>query len=103
MNPLNITHRDAPTGPALQVVGDLDYEHAPTLRARVEYLALRPGQCLVIDLSGVEFCDSSGITALLAARRHTQAAGAELTLTAVPENTLRILAITGLTQIFTIV
>lgn len=59
-------------------------------------LALSPDKCLVLDLAGLEFCDSSGITALLAARQHAHAAGAEIALSAVPANTMRILTIVGL-------
>ncbi|MEW1914351.1 STAS domain-containing protein [Kitasatospora sp. NPDC085895] len=99
---LNLTLRDASTGPVLHVTGDLDYEQAPALRRHVEQLVLSPAQRLVIDLSGLEFCDSSGITALLAARRHAQTAGADLALAAVPANTLRILAVVGLDRVFTI-
>lgn len=102
MSPLNITHRHAATGPILHVVGELDYEQAAALSEQVERLFLSPGQNLVIDLSGLEFCDSTGITALLAARQRAQAAGADVVLAAVPANTLRILTIVGLDQIFTI-
>ncbi|PYC74528.1 anti-anti-sigma factor [Streptomyces tateyamensis] len=102
MSPLTTTHHATATGPVLRVGGDLDYEHAPALREHVERVVLTPGQCLTVDLSDLQFCDSSGITALLAARRHTQAAGAALVLAHVPANTLRILAIVGLDQVFTI-
>lgn len=102
MSPLNITHRNAATGPVLHVVGELDYEQATTLREQVERLALLRGQRLVIDLFGLEFCDSTGLTALLAARQCALAAGADAVLTAVPADTLRILTITGLDQVFTI-
>ncbi|MEU4543130.1 STAS domain-containing protein [Nonomuraea dietziae] len=102
MSSLTITDRDAAAGPVVEVDGDLDYAHAAALRRQVERLTLRPGQCLVIDLAGLRFCDSSGITALLAARQHALAAGADIALAAVPANTLRILAVIGLDQIFTI-
>ncbi|MEU0283998.1 MULTISPECIES: STAS domain-containing protein [unclassified Streptomyces] len=102
MSPLNITHRNATTGPVLRVAGELDYAQATTLREQTERLVLSPGQNLVIDLSGLEFCDSTGITALLAARQRAQAAGADMTLTAVPAHTLRILTMIGLDQVFTI-
>ncbi|MDQ0808921.1 anti-anti-sigma factor [Streptomyces sp. B3I7] len=62
---------------------------------------LHRGQCLVLDLSGLEFCDSTGITALLAARRHTLAADAELVLAAVPPDLERVLAVVGLVRVFT--
>ncbi|WP_035803632.1 STAS domain-containing protein [Kitasatospora mediocidica] len=102
MSPLNTSCHDTAAGPVLRVTGDLDYEHAPALRRRVEELILVPGQCLVIDLSGLDFCDSSGITALLAALRHAQAKGADLALAAVPANILRIFSVVGLDRVFTL-
>ncbi|MFD7922100.1 STAS domain-containing protein [Streptomyces sp. NPDC059740] len=100
MSPLRITSRSAPTGPVLAVVGELDYEHAAGLRQEVELLTLRPGQRLTLDLAGMEFCDSSGIAALLAARQHAQTAGAEIALASVPAGTLRVLSVVGLDQVF---
>ncbi|NJQ00494.1 STAS domain-containing protein [Streptomyces zingiberis] len=102
MSPLKITRQDRAAGPVLHVTGELDYDQAAALREETERLPLRPGQCLVIDLAGLEFCDSTGITALLAARQHAQAAGAEVALAAVPANTLRILTLVGLHQVFTL-
>ncbi|MEU5636913.1 STAS domain-containing protein [Streptomyces rishiriensis] len=97
---MKIAARDAATGPVLEIVGDLDYGTAHELREHVGRTALRPGQCLVLDLSRLEFCDSSGITALIAARNHAAAARAEVALAGVPDNTLRILRIVGLDQVF---
>ncbi|MZF87601.1 STAS domain-containing protein [Streptomyces sp. SID5643] len=102
MNPLTVSRHDAVTGPVLHVTGDLDYDQAPVLRGRLDQLSLSPGQCLVLDLSGLEFCDSSGITALLAARQHALAARADVVLAAVPANLLRVLTLVGLDQVFTL-
>ncbi|NEY36004.1 anti-sigma factor antagonist [Streptomyces sp. PRKS01-65] len=102
MTPLHITHHDTATGPTLYVTGELDYAQAPFLRDRVDRLVLRPDQCLTLDLSGLGYCDSSGITALLAARQHTLAAGAGIALAAVPATLRRILALVGLDQVFTL-
>ncbi|WP_320777834.1 STAS domain-containing protein [Streptomyces sp. CRN 30] len=101
MSSLKITTRDATTGPVLEITGELDYAGAPELRALLAALTLRPGQRLVLDLAGMEYCDSSGITALLAARNHALAARADLALAAVPAHTLRVLGIVGLDQVFT--
>ncbi|QIJ65215.1 STAS domain-containing protein [Streptomyces sp. JB150] len=100
MSTLKITTRDTRTGPVLEIIGDLDYSNAPELRARLTTLDLQPGQRLVLDLAGLEFCDSSGITALIAARNHADAAQADIALAAVPHHTLRVLHIVGLDQIF---
>ncbi|MFB8087353.1 STAS domain-containing protein [Streptomyces sp. NPDC055992] len=102
MSPLKITSDATPTGPALHVVGELDYASSAALSLRTETLRLSPGQRLVINLAGVEFCDSTGITALLAARQHAQAAGAAVVLKAVPTHLMRIFTLAGLDQVFTI-
>ncbi|MFD9431213.1 STAS domain-containing protein [Streptomyces sp. NPDC060002] len=100
MSPLKITTRDTATGPVLEILGDLDYEHANELRDLVDTLVLQPGQRLILDLADMDFCDSSGLTALIAAHQHALAAHADIALAAVPANTLRILRIVGLDQIF---
>ncbi|MDH6589407.1 anti-sigma B factor antagonist [Streptomyces sp. SAI-133] len=102
MSPLKITTRDTATGPVLEMAGELDYANISELRSVLASLSLRKGQCLVLDMSGLEFCDSSGITALIAARGNAQAVEADVALAAVPPNTLRVLRIVGLDQIFTI-
>ncbi|MFE1753152.1 STAS domain-containing protein [Streptomyces anandii] len=100
MSPLKITARDATTGPVVEIIGELDYASATQLREQLAALSLQPGRRLVLDLGGMEFCDSSGITALLAARTQALAAQAEVALAAVPGNTMRVLRIVGLDQIF---
>ncbi|WEH13672.1 STAS domain-containing protein [Streptomyces sp. VNUA24] len=102
MSPLKITTRNAATGPVLEIGGELDHTSAPELRALLTTLTLQSGRRLVLDLSAMEFCDSSGITALLAARSDALAAGADIALAAVPPHTLRVLRIVGLDQIFPI-
>ncbi|MFF9896897.1 STAS domain-containing protein [Streptomyces longispororuber] len=102
MSPLDVTGRNTATGPVVEVAGALDSVHAAALCQYVERLALRPGQRLVIDLTGLALCDFIGVAALLAARQHALAADADLVLAAVPTDTLRILRVTGLDQVFTI-
>ncbi|MGW5475224.1 STAS domain-containing protein [Streptomyces sp. NPDC004008] len=102
MSPLKITARDAATGPVVEIFGELDYASATELRELIPTIDLRPGQRLVLDLSGMESCDSSGLSALITAHNHAHAAGANIALAAVPAHTLRILSIVGLNQIFPI-
>ncbi|MFJ8751094.1 STAS domain-containing protein [Streptomyces sp. NPDC102441] len=102
MTPLTITSRDAATGPVLEITGDLDHRTAPELRQAVGNLTLAAGQLMVLDLAGLEFCDSSGITALLAARNLAIEQSSGIALAAVPDNTARILHTVGLDRVFTI-
>ncbi|MBA5225771.1 anti-anti-sigma factor [Streptomyces griseoaurantiacus] len=53
----------------LRVSGELDLVTAPTLRGRVHDVVAEGRHRLVLDLSGVFFCDSSGVGVLIAARR----------------------------------
>ncbi|MFE0893457.1 STAS domain-containing protein [Streptomyces rochei] len=48
---------------------------------------------------GLEFCDSSGITAMIAAHNHALPAQADVALAAVPGHILRVLRLVGLDQI----
>ncbi|WP_435971719.1 STAS domain-containing protein [Streptomyces sp. Qhu_M48] len=102
MSPLTITARDAATGPVLEITGELDHATAPELRKAVGGLTIAPGRLLVLDLAGLAFCDSSGISALLSARSLTVEQGGAIALAAVPANTARILGLVGLDQVFTI-
>lgn len=89
-----------PSGPNLVLAGELDAATAPAAREAIRDLTLRPGELLVVDLAELRFCDSSGISALIAARVRTHAAGAEIALAAVPPQLGRTLALLGLAALF---
>jgi len=90
----------AASGPVLTVRGELDVATAPRLRAHIAGLTLTPGQLLVVNLADVSFCDSSGISALIAARNVAEEAEAKVALVAVPARLTRTLALTGLADFF---
>ncbi|MFJ4437307.1 STAS domain-containing protein [Streptomyces sp. NPDC088923] len=97
---LTLRTRTTAAGMVMQLAGELDHHTAPKVRDALPGLALRPGQQLVIDLEGITFCDSSGITALIAARNHALNADAAIALAALPERLARILRMVGLDQVF---
>lgn len=96
---LTISTRHIPAGPVLALAGDLDHATAGSLRTALDTLALAPGQALTLDLTALGFCDSSGITVLLAAHSRAHAQAAEFILSNVPPATARILNLLGLTEI----
>ncbi|ANP55725.1 anti-anti-sigma factor [Streptomyces griseochromogenes] len=53
----------------LQVSGELDLMTSPVLRQRVHDVVAEGHHSLILDLSEVFFCDSSGVGVLVAARR----------------------------------
>ncbi|MCR6490783.1 STAS domain-containing protein [Amycolatopsis sp. OK19-0408] len=99
-SPFSTSTEVADTGPILTVRGELDVATAPRLRTEVGGLELGAGQLLVVDLAGVTFCDSSGISALIAARNAAEAARAGVALVAVPSRITRTLGLTGLADFF---
>ncbi|MEU0914061.1 STAS domain-containing protein [Streptomyces althioticus] len=102
MTPLTIVSSHTPAGPLLEVAGDLDHSNAQQLRRAAAGAVVPAGLMLVVDLGELGFCDSSGITALIAVRNHVDADGAGLILVAVPEALRRLLHLTGLDQVFDI-
>ncbi|MEV5717151.1 STAS domain-containing protein [Amycolatopsis mediterranei] len=98
--PFSVTTRTTGAGAVVTVEGELDVATAPRLRAGVAALVLGPGQLLVVDLAGVTFCDSSGISALIAARNVAEAAGAAVGLAAVPARLSRTFGLIGLADFF---
>ncbi|MEV4948879.1 STAS domain-containing protein [Streptomyces sp. NPDC053755] len=102
MTMLDITTRTSSAGTVLTITGTLDYETAPDLRERVRAVDLAPGALLVLDLAGLDFCDSSGINAFLTARNTATTAAASIALASVPPSVARVLGIVGLDRIFAI-
>lgn len=97
---LTVHARTTPAGPVIELAGALDHHSAPQVRALLPGLALHPGQQLVVDLARLNFCDSTGISVLIAARNQALAADATVILTAVPDRVSRIFRIVGLEEVF---
>jgi anti-sigma B factor antagonist len=55
---------------------------------------------VTVDLSGLTFCDASGLGVLARIARHARQAGRQLTLTAARPSLLKIMRITGLDRSF---
>jgi anti-sigma B factor antagonist len=79
--------------------GELDVADAANVAARLAVIASRERE-VVVDLSGLEFMDSSGLAALVRARKNARDAGSDLVLAAPPQQVLRLLNITRLADAF---
>lgn len=65
----------------VSVRGHLDLDSAPVLATTLDQVLLdRPYPHVVVDLSGVEFCDSIGLSALVVGHRRAGDAGGWLRL-----------------------
>ncbi|MFI1654079.1 STAS domain-containing protein [Streptomyces sp. NPDC020472] len=63
-----------------RVQGELDLVTSPRIRRRVHDAVAGGRHDLVIDLSAVRFCDSSGVGVLIASRRLLRSCGGRLRL-----------------------
>jgi anti-sigma B factor antagonist len=83
----------------LAIDGDIDQHTAGQVRkAAFDLLDERP-QPLVLDFSGVAFCDSAGISTLVAIYHRADRAGGSLTLRQVSDAVRQALDITGITRL----
>ena len=86
--------------PILRVRGELDLATAPRVcRAIATAAAAALPPAVVIDLENLEFCDSTGLRALLGAVREVQALGGTAVLVVAPDGAVdRLLSLCGLRE-----
>jgi len=81
-------------GERLVVIGDIDAHSCPDLAAHLDPL---PGSGDVrLDVSGVDFMDSSGLRILIAAHQRADEAGRKLLIEGPSKSVRRIIEISGL-------
>ena len=92
-------------GCTVLVRGEVDSTTAPGLRGCLIDVLGRPGITAVeLDISGVTFLDSAGLSALATAHRTAEAAGCRLTMrVGTGRAVVRPLQITGLWDVFAVV
>jgi anti-sigma B factor antagonist len=84
----------------IRVKGELDFATTPRL---VEALAQLPAAAnLIFDFSELQFCDSSGLGALIAAYKTASATGAKAYLAGLTPTVLTAIKVTMLDELFPI-
>ncbi|MCM4079743.1 STAS domain-containing protein [Paractinoplanes hotanensis] len=78
--------------------GHLDIDSGTTLTTTLDQVLGRPEPRIVVDLSGVEFCDSTGLSALIVGHNRAAAGGGWLRLAAPGEFLQQLLDTVGLTS-----
>lgn len=92
-DPFSVDERQEGGVRVIAVAGELDIVTAPKLCARLD--ATRNGK-LLVDLTGVDFCDSTGLRALLGAASEVRAAGGRFAIVCPPSGDVaRLLEIVG--------
>jgi anti-anti-sigma factor len=115
-----MTTVDAPGGPALapaqaslsvitqpaftiaRLEGELDIYTIPALRERLLSVLSHAVTLLIIDLSGVSFCDVSALAALIGTQSRARERGVTFRLAAPRPQMAKLLRISGLDKSFTV-
>jgi anti-anti-sigma factor len=93
---LAIAVRRSPGEAVVQLTGEIDMLTSMRLSDAVNDLLHEPPARIVLDLTGVTFCDSQGLGTLVVLSRKATTAQSVLVLTNVADFLLRVLDITGL-------
>jgi anti-sigma B factor antagonist len=84
----------------ISVTGELDIATAEQAYAYISDVIDAWPTPVSVDLSGLTFCDASGLGALARIARHARQAGRQLKLTAARPSLLKIMRITGLDRAY---
>lgn len=84
----------------MQIAGEIDLHSAPQVRNHID-TRLNGGQTqIAVDLSNVDFIDSTGLAALISGRKQATEASGALVLVAPTDPVKRALSVTGLDKVF---
>jgi len=84
--------------PVVAAPEEIDITNAEALRAALLQAANGHGT-LVVDMTRTQFCDSSGLHALIAAHKRAEAEGREVLLVIPSSTVLRVFALTGMDRV----
>ncbi|MEV4252339.1 STAS domain-containing protein [Spirillospora sp. NPDC049652] len=85
----------------LAVSGELDHHTAPDLTEVIMEMPFDAGTPVIMDLTELTYCDSTGITVLVTTYKRAQASGTPLVLVGLNADLTRVLEIVGLDKFFT--
>lgn len=88
----------SPASTLLAVSGELAGSGSERLLTRLDRLLDQGHRYVVLDLSAVKFCDSSGVSALVRGHARASAAAGGLRLAAASPQVTRVLELTGLAR-----
>ena len=92
---LDVTTRDEGGRAVVSATGEVDVFTAPRLD---DALTAAGRTDVVVDLSGVDFLDSTGLSVLVKAQQTVQEAGGKLAVVVTAERVAKVFRITGLDQ-----
>ena len=97
---LDIQHRSVRGWTVITVIGELDLHTSPSLHDEISSAIAAGARSVAVDLSGVGFMDSTALGVLVSASATAKDHGAELCLVGVTGSPARVLALTGMDDVF---
>ncbi|CAN5591666.1 anti-sigma factor antagonist BldG [soil metagenome] len=97
---LSLDHRSEGDRTILEVGGEVDVYTAPKLRERLVELVGEGHYKIIVDMTKVEFLDSTGLGVLVGGLKRVRSHDGTLALVCNQERILKIFRITGLTKVF---
>ena len=94
--------RNADATTVISVSGELDLASSPALEEELERVAQSDAQLVVIDLRGLEFMDSTGLSVLVRAHQRAEENGRRLGLVNGSQQVQRLLTLTGVADRLTL-
>lgn len=86
----------------VSAAGELDANSEARLRSAVDELLTEGCSTLILDLAGISFIDSSGLSALIYAYKRALESGGSLSLRSPSATVTRLLELTGQTERFAV-
>jgi anti-sigma B factor antagonist len=80
----------------LALFGELDVVSAPRLEQTLSEVLEQPHARVMLDLNGLRFVDSAGVSVLIKAKQHAETNGRTLVLRRPTEQLERVFAVVGL-------
>lgn len=99
---LTVNSRELDGRTVVAVEGEIDVYTAPVLREHLNDLVGEGKHHLLIDMSGVDFLDSTGLGVLVGSLKRIRSQDGTLQLVCDQEKILKVFRITGLTKVFPI-
>ncbi len=98
-----VTGSDQPGVAVLAVRGEIDVATAPEFHASLSDLIAEGPEVVMVDLRAVSFIDSTGLGVLVGAEKEMREGGRDLRLVVTQPQITRLLSLTGLDEVFTVV
>jgi len=98
---VDLINRECDNQVVVVLRGELDVAVAVSVVAELSVVAARERD-IIVDLTGLEFIDSSGLAALVRVRKHARHAGGDLLLASPQQQVLRLLTLTRLIDVFSV-